>query len=77
MGDWNGSGTAKIGLNVNGFWVLDLNGNGSYDGIGVGQDRVTGFGGNRLHSALGYVPPAEFEAHLIKQQTEAAARQIS
>lgn len=31
----------------------------------------------RLHSALGYVPPVEFEAHLIKQQREAAARQLS
>ena len=31
----------------------------------------------RLHSALGYVPPAELEAHLIKQQKEAAARQLS
>ena len=31
----------------------------------------------RLHSALGYVPPAEFEAHLIREQKEAAARQLS
>ena len=30
----------------------------------------------RLHSALGYVPPAEFEAQLILQNEEAAARQL-
>ena len=31
----------------------------------------------RLHSALGYVPPAEFEAHLAAQQKEAAAPRLS
>jgi putative transposase len=31
----------------------------------------------RLHSSLGYVPPAEFEAGIVAKQTEAAARQLS
>ena len=31
----------------------------------------------RLHSALGYVPPVEFEANLAAQQKEAATRRLS
>lgn len=31
----------------------------------------------RLHSALGYVPPMEFEAHLAARQKEAATRRLS
>ena len=31
----------------------------------------------RLHSAIGYVPPAEFEANLVIQQKEAAAWRLA
>ncbi len=45
VADWNGSGTSKIGLYINGFWVLDYNGNGAYNGTGPGGDRFIAFGG--------------------------------
>ena len=52
MADWNGSESSKIGIYVSGFWVLDFNGNGSYNGTGAGGDRFIAFGG----SGPGYQP---------------------
>jgi putative transposase len=43
--------------------------------IGVFLEKV--YNQKRLHSALGYVPPAEFEAQLTMQSQEAAARQLA
>jgi len=43
--------------------------------IGVFLEKV--YNQERLHSALGYMPPIEFEAQLATQNQEAAARQLS
>jgi transposase InsO family protein len=43
--------------------------------IGTFFDKL--YNQKRLHSAIGYMPPAEFEANLAAQKTEAASRQHS
>ncbi len=45
VGDWNGNGTAKIGVlrAATGEWFLDFNGNGQWDGADVDK-YITGFG---------------------------------
>jgi transposase InsO family protein len=43
--------------------------------IGVFLEKV--YNQKRLHSALGYLPPVEFEAKLAQQSSEATARQLS
>ena len=46
VGDWDGSGTTKVGVFRMGFfWVLDANGNHLFDGTGPGQDLAFPFGG--------------------------------
>ena len=45
VGDWNGDGKTKIGTYNAGFWTLDFNGNGVYDGTGPGGDRFIPLGG--------------------------------
>jgi hypothetical protein len=40
-GDWNGSGTTKIGVYRNGQWYLDMNGNGIWD---PATDVILNFG---------------------------------
>jgi hypothetical protein len=46
VGDWAGVGRSCIGVFRSGFlWVLDLNCNGTFDGVGAGQDTAFGFGG--------------------------------
>ena len=42
-GDWNNSGTTKIGIFSNGVWFLDLNGNGVWNGTPT--DAIYYFGG--------------------------------
>jgi putative transposase len=43
----------------------------------IGEFLEKVYNQKRLHSALGYVPPAEFEVQLSAQNVEAAARQLS
>jgi major membrane immunogen (membrane-anchored lipoprotein) len=44
VGDWDGSGTTKIGIYQNGYWYLDVNGNGQWDGEPTDQLGVFGVG---------------------------------
>ncbi len=37
VGDWNGDGKTKIGIYQNGYWYLDTNGNGQWDGQSGGD----------------------------------------
>ena len=42
VGDWNGTGKAKIGSFKGGFWAIDYNGNYVWNGAVI--DRFAAFG---------------------------------
>jgi hypothetical protein len=42
-GDWNGTGTTKIGVFSNGTWYLDMNGNGIWEGASI-DNEIPDFG---------------------------------
>jgi cytochrome c peroxidase len=44
VGDWNGTGAAKIGVYSDGVWYLDINGNGTWDGTPVDAQFSFGTG---------------------------------
>ena len=44
-GDWNGDGRDKIGVFSNGFWYLDYDGNGVWDGGAVDKQYQFGWSG--------------------------------
>jgi hypothetical protein len=52
VGDWNGSGTTKIGVyrQATGWWYLDTNGNGQWDGCGT--DACVSWGGDPTDVAV-------------------------
>jgi len=50
-GDWSAGGTTKIGIYYNGYWYLDYDGNGVWDG-GV-NDKAYAFGGSGVTPLIG------------------------
>jgi hypothetical protein len=42
-GDWDGDGTAEIGVFRQGTWYIDFNGSGGWEGT-PGGDRIYTFG---------------------------------
>ena len=49
-GDWNGDGTTKIGVYINGTWLLDYDGNGKWE---EGVDKRIVFGNSTLSPVVG------------------------
>ncbi len=50
-GDWSGDGITKVGLYIDGTWLLDYNGNGFWDGPVI--DKLIYFGGPGYEPLVG------------------------
>ncbi|TAN38746.1 MAG: hypothetical protein EPN25_12945 [Nitrospirae bacterium] len=44
IGDWSGDGTLRMGIYADGYWYLDMNSNGQWDGAGTDTMAVFGAG---------------------------------
>jgi hypothetical protein len=53
VGDWSGNGLAKIGIYYNGFWYLDYNGNGIWDGASTDKAYTFGWSGSGVTPMIG------------------------
>ncbi|HMK43684.1 MAG TPA: hypothetical protein VK445_06060, partial [Dissulfurispiraceae bacterium] len=52
VGDWNNTGSIKVGVFWNGTWFLDNNGNYGWNGTGTGLDVMYPDFGKALPNAL-------------------------
>ncbi len=91
VGDWTGTGQYRIGVFRNGTWLLDANGNGTWDGVAGGDLQIsfgqagdipvvgdwTGSGKQSLGIYRGSTWILDLSGHLSGQPTGVADRVLS